>query len=117
MLLFLEIRHAHNLHHQTGPAREMLGPLALAGFGVVLLPREASTLPFVEDGAHEVGAERGVQLCCSGLVRGGGSGGDGLIGWLVFGGTIASVFAVKSKRKKKGGHFEKNYHLVKVSYQ
>lgn len=117
MLLFLKIRHPHNLHHQTGPTCEMLGSLALASFGAVLLPREASTLPFVEDGAHEVGAERGVQLCCLGLVRGGGSGGDGLIDWLVFKETITSVFAVKSRRGMKVSCFEKAYHLIQPSYQ
>lgn len=83
MFLFLEIRHAHNLHHQASPTGKMLGPLALARFGVVLLPSKAGDLPFVEDGAYEVGTERGVQFCGSVLVRRGWGGGNGLIGQLV----------------------------------
>lgn len=80
MFLFPKIRHAHDGHDETGPAGEMLGALAPARFGVVLLPREAGELPFVEHGAHEVGAERGVQFRGPFTVRGGGGGGDGL--WL-----------------------------------
>lgn len=57
MFLFLELRHAHNRHHETGPTGEMLCPLAPPGFRVVLFPREACKFPFIEDGAHEVGTE------------------------------------------------------------
>lgn len=103
MFLFLEIRHAHNLHHQAGPTGEMLRALALARFGVVLLPCKARELPIVEDGPHEIGTERGVQFGGTVLVRGGGGGGDGLIGWLVSGGIKNEIcaIAVKSERRVK----------------
>lgn len=52
-----QIRHAHNLNHQTSPACEMLRALSLAGFGVVLLPRETGFRPFVVDGLDEVESE------------------------------------------------------------
>lgn len=79
VFLFAKIRHAHNLHYQTGPTCEMLGPLALARFGIVLFPREAGALPFIKDSAHKVGTERCVQFSGLDLVRRGGGGGDGLI--------------------------------------
>lgn len=55
-----QIRHRHNLHHQTRPAREMLRSLPRARFGVILLPGEARAFPLVEDVFDEVVAEGGV---------------------------------------------------------
>ena len=57
-----QIRHCHNLHHQTRPAREMLRSLASARFRVILLPREARSFPFVEDVFDKIFPERGVNV-------------------------------------------------------
>jgi hypothetical protein len=56
------IRHSHDLDHQTGPPREVLRPLPLAGLGVILLPREARLLPVVVDRVDDVLAQTGVQV-------------------------------------------------------
>lgn len=74
-----QIRHRHNLHHQTRPAREMLRALPFAGFGIILFPRKARLLPAVVDGGDEVGAEVRVQFSCARLV-GAFLLGDGLVG-------------------------------------
>lgn len=50
----LQIRHRHNLNHQTRPASKMLRSLPRARFRVILLPREARSFPFVEDVFDEV---------------------------------------------------------------
>ena len=60
---FAQIRHTHNLHHHARPSREMLRSLALSCLGVVLLPREARSLPIVKDVLYKVLAEVSVQLC------------------------------------------------------
>ncbi len=57
-----QVRHGHELDHQAGPAGKVLRPLALARFGVVLLPCEAGLLPAVVDGVHDVLAQAGVQI-------------------------------------------------------
>lgn len=59
-LTLAQIRHGHNLHHQTRPTREVLRSLPRARFGVVLLPGEACSFPLVEDVFDEVFPEGGV---------------------------------------------------------
>lgn len=66
-----QIRHRHDLHHQTRPSRKMLRSLPSARFRVILLPREARPLPFIEDVFDEVLAKGGVDFGCLGLVRAG----------------------------------------------
>ena len=55
-----QIRHRHNLNHQTGPSGEMLRSLSSARFRVILLPREARPFPFLEHVLHEIFAEGAV---------------------------------------------------------
>ena len=57
-----QIRHRHNLHHQTGPAGEMLRSLPSARFRIILLPREARPFPFVKHVFHKVFPKRCVNL-------------------------------------------------------
>jgi hypothetical protein len=45
----LQTRHRHDLHHKTSPSSKMLRALPQACFGIVLLPRKARPLPFLED--------------------------------------------------------------------
>ena len=72
-----KIRHNHNLNYQTRPSREVLRALPGAGLRIILFPREAGTLPLVEDVVDEVFAETGVDL--SGLrLMGTGSLGNSL---------------------------------------
>jgi hypothetical protein len=49
-----QIRHTHNLHHQARPPGEMLCPLPLASFRVILFPCKARFLPGFEDRFDEV---------------------------------------------------------------
>lgn len=58
----IQIRHRHNLHHQTRPPGKMLRSLPRACFRVILLPRKARLLPFIEDVFDEIIAERGVDV-------------------------------------------------------
>lgn len=55
-----QIRHPHDLHHQTRPAREMLRPLSFARLRIILFPSKASLPPGVVDGLDEVEAESAV---------------------------------------------------------
>lgn len=55
-----QIRHRHDLHHQTRPTGKMLRSLPRARFGIILLPGEAGPFPFLEDVLDEVVAEGGV---------------------------------------------------------
>lgn len=64
----LQIRHRHNLNHQTRPARKMLRSLPRARFRVILLPREARSFPFVEDVFDKVFAKGGVDFGGLGFV-------------------------------------------------
>lgn len=57
-----QIRHRHNLHHQTRPTRKMLRALSGARLGIILLPRETRSFPLVVDIFHEVFAESGVDV-------------------------------------------------------
>lgn len=57
-----QIGHRHHLHHHTGPAGEMLRPLSVSGFGIVLLPGESGLLPLPEDILNQVLPEVGVQV-------------------------------------------------------
>lgn len=66
-----QIRHRHNLNHQTRPAREMLRSLPRARFRIILLPRKSRPLPFVEDVFDEVFAERSVDVGGLRFVRSG----------------------------------------------
>lgn len=63
-----QIRHGHDLDHQTRPAGEVLGALTLACLRVVLLPCETSLLPALEDGVDKVLAQTGVEVLGLGLV-------------------------------------------------
>lgn len=64
-----DLRHGHDLDHETGPPREVLRALALPRLGVVLLPREARVLPAAEDGVDDVLAQARVQVRRRFLVR------------------------------------------------
>lgn len=64
-----EIRHGHDLDHERGPAGEMLGALAGARFGVVLLPGEAGAVPLAEDVLDHVEAQSAVHPAGLGLMR------------------------------------------------
>ncbi len=46
--------HGHHLHHKTCPAREMLRPLTLASFRVILLPCKSCFLPALVHRLYEV---------------------------------------------------------------
>lgn len=59
----------HNLHHQAGPAREMLRALSLTSIRIVLFPREARLLPALIDGLNQVLAELAVKLLGTGSIR------------------------------------------------
>jgi hypothetical protein len=52
-----QIGHPHNLHYQTRPPGEMLGPLPLDSFGVVLLPCKTCFLPRFKNCFDEVEAQ------------------------------------------------------------
>ena len=54
LLRSAQLRHRHNLHHQTSPTREMLGPLSSARFRIILFPREARSFPLIEDVFDEI---------------------------------------------------------------
>jgi hypothetical protein len=66
-----QIGHGHHLHHHTGPAGEVLGPLSASGFGVILLPGKSGLLPLLEDILNQVLAQVGIQLTSLFLVRAG----------------------------------------------
>ena len=69
-----QIRHPHDLHHQTRPAREMLRPLPLARLRIILFPSEARLRPGIVDGLDEIEAESAVEVCGEGFVRARGLG-------------------------------------------
>lgn len=69
MLPTAQVLHGHDLDDKTGPARKVLGALAGARLGVVLLPREARLGPGLVDGLDEVLAQARVQVSGLGLVR------------------------------------------------
>lgn len=64
-----QIRHGHHVHHQTGPASKMLGPLSLACVGIILLPRKPGPLPLSEYVLDQVLPQLGVHLASLLLVR------------------------------------------------
>ena len=66
-----QIRHRHNLHHQTRPTGKMLRSLPSARFGVILLPRKARSFPLIEDVFDEVDAKGGVDIGGLGFVGAG----------------------------------------------
>ncbi len=45
---FTHFTHLHDFHNKTRPPSEMLRPLTGSGFGIILLPREPSPLPFIK---------------------------------------------------------------------
>ena len=57
-----QIRHRHNLNHQTRPSGEMLRSLSSPRFRIILLPREARSFPFIKHVLHEIFAERAVDV-------------------------------------------------------
>lgn len=69
-----QIGHGHHLHHHTGPAGEVLGPLSVSGLGVILLPGKSGLLPLLEDILNKVLAQVGIQLTSLFLVRAGNDG-------------------------------------------
>ena len=56
------MRHGHDLDHQARPPRKVLGALAFACLGVVLLPCKARLLPASVDGIDDVLAQPRVQI-------------------------------------------------------
>lgn len=75
-----QIRHGHNLDHQTRPASKVLGALTLTRLRVVLLPCETRLLPALEDGVDKILTQSGVEVLGLGLV-GAGLGCDILSKW------------------------------------
>lgn len=41
----VKVRHCHQLNCQTGPASEMLCPLTISGFWIILFPCETCLIP------------------------------------------------------------------------
>jgi hypothetical protein len=66
--LSTQVRHSHDLDHQTRPASEMLCPLSLASLGIVLLPCEARLFPALVHSVNKIPSELGIQLGCACLV-------------------------------------------------
>lgn len=66
-----QIRHGHDLNHQTRPAGKVLGALTLARLRVVLLPCETRLLPALENGVDQILTESGVEVLGLGLVGAG----------------------------------------------
>ena len=62
LLRSVQIRHRHNLDHQTRPSREMLRSLSSACLGVILLPGEARLFPLIEDVVHKIFPESDVDF-------------------------------------------------------
>jgi len=63
--LTTQIRHSHNLDHQTRPAREMLRALSFTRLGVILFPRKARVLPTLINSIDQIVAEFGVDFRCA----------------------------------------------------
>lgn len=57
-----QIRHAHDLHHQTSPAGEMLRTLSPARLGIVLLPSKARLLPLLIHISNQVDTQLGIEV-------------------------------------------------------
>lgn len=49
-----DIRHGHNLDHQTRPTGKMLCTLSLSRLGVILFPRESRFLPRIVHGIDQI---------------------------------------------------------------
>lgn len=49
-----DIRHGHNLDHQTRPTGKMLRTLSLSRLGVILFPRESRFLPRIVHGIDQI---------------------------------------------------------------
>lgn len=64
-----EVGEVHDLDNQAGPSSEMLGTLARACLGIVLLPSEASLAPRLVHSIDQVLAQLGVHRCCALLLR------------------------------------------------
>jgi hypothetical protein len=67
--LTTQIRHSHNLDHQTRPAREMLRALSFTRLGVILFPRKTRFLPTLIDSIDQVVAKFGVDFGCASTMR------------------------------------------------
>jgi hypothetical protein len=65
LLALTEIRHSHNLDHQTRPARKMLRALPFTRLGVILFPRKARLLPTLIHSIDQVIAKFGVDFSCA----------------------------------------------------
>ena len=63
--LTTQIRHSHNLDHQTRPARKMLRALPFTRLGIILFPRKARLLPTLINSIDQVIAEFGVDFSCA----------------------------------------------------
>ena len=62
LLRSVQVRHRHNLNHQTCPACEMLRSLSSASLRVILFPREARLFPLIEDVINEIFPESDVDF-------------------------------------------------------
>jgi hypothetical protein len=65
VFLSTQIRHSHNLDHQTRPARKMLRALPFTRLGVILFPRKARLLPTLINSIDQVIAKFGVDFGCA----------------------------------------------------
>lgn len=66
--LTTQIRHSHNLDHQTRPARKMLRALPFTRLGVILFPRKARLLPTLINSIDQVIAKFRVDFGCASTV-------------------------------------------------
>lgn len=64
-----KIGEVHDLDNQAGPPGEVLGTLASACLGVVLLPSKASFTPRLVHSVDQVLAQLRVHRCCALLLR------------------------------------------------
>lgn len=62
LLACRKVGHRHHLHDQAGPAGEMLRPLALASFWVILFPGESGSLPLPEHVFNQVSPQSGIHV-------------------------------------------------------
>ena len=67
-LASVQVRHRHDLDHETCPPREMLRSLSSACLRVILFPCEARLFPLIEDVIHEVFPKSGVDFGGLGFV-------------------------------------------------
>ena len=57
-----QVRHGHDLDNQTRPSSKVLGSLAAARLGVVLLPSKARLLPAVVHGVDKGATKAAVEV-------------------------------------------------------